>query len=139
MAAGLMRVQARHTLLALPAALVLLLLVSAQTAAADRGDAFPGYKEEGAPAECKNQLADEYCEASGGGGGSQRGRRRCCPSSMRASLQHSSTVVISTAGGVGYALWHSSGGGGRRQDLMVHLGVWPDHRSLLCRLQQVAA
>lgn len=71
MAAGLMRVQARHTLLALPAALVLLLLVSAQTAAADRGDAFPGYKEEGAPAECKNQLADEYCEASGGGGGAR--------------------------------------------------------------------
>ncbi len=138
MTAGLMRVQARHTLLPLPAALVLLLLVSARTAAADRGDAFPGYKEEGAPAECKNQLADEYCEASGGEG-SQRGRRRFCHSSTWASLQHSSTVVISTAGGVGYALWHSSGGGGRRQDLMVHLGVWPDHRSLLCRLQQVAA
>lgn len=55
----------RRVRLATPAAaaLLLLLLVSPQPAAADRGDAFPGYKEEGAPAECKNQLADEYCEA----------------------------------------------------------------------------
>ncbi|KAL4448175.1 hypothetical protein ABPG75_005394 [Micractinium tetrahymenae] len=46
----------------LAASALLLLLLLAPSLAADRGDAFPGYKEEGAPAECKNQLADEYCE-----------------------------------------------------------------------------
>lgn len=49
------------------AALLLFVLLSPALAAADRGDAFPGYKEEAAPAECKNQLPDEYCEARAGG------------------------------------------------------------------------